>query len=156
MRHAALAILLAVPLTILGGCSSYKAPRLSVTDALVNERTPEGVRIEFAIDAVNPNDVPIPLETIRYRLTLDGRTVFSGERAAMATIARSGTAQLTLPAVIPASDTAGLVGEKPYRLSGEIVYVTPGEIAQILFDYKIRRPTAGFSDRGVLDFGVVE
>lgn len=136
---------------MLGGCSSAQAPKLSVIEARVTEVTQDGVRLEFLIDAENPNEEPLPLREARYSLSLDGDTVFNGFRAPQATLRRLGTQRIMLPAVIRAEDIEGISPTPSYRLSGTLGYVTPGEIADLLFDYRVRRPQAPFDDRGTLD-----
>lgn len=157
-RRAPVIALASAALLAAGGCSSYAPPVLSVTDARMTEVTEDGVLLEFDLQAAHANAEPIPLETIRYNLRVDGRRAFSGQRAALATLSparedSSSIQTITLPAVVPLEllPEDG-IEEIRYRLSGEVVYVTPGEIAELLFDYRIRRPSAGFSDTGVLAF----
>ncbi|MGP1273193.1 MAG: LEA type 2 family protein [Phycisphaerales bacterium] len=146
---AVLAVSAALPI----GCSSYDAPRLEVTSVAVTERSDEAVVLEFTLDASNRNDVALPLERIRYSVRLDGREVFTGTRWAEATLRRVGTQQIRLPAAIRLEDAPALGDGTRYRISGRVTYVTPGEIAQLLFDAGVRRPTIGFRDEGVLEFG---
>jgi len=148
------AALLAWTAASLVACSRYASPELSVADARVTERTPDGIAIEFTLDAVNTNEVALPLKTIQYTLDLDGRRVFSGERAPEATLRRFGAQQIRLPVAIPAdAGDERLTGERPYRLRGSLVYLTPGELADVLFDARLYRPTVSFADGGVIDFG---
>jgi len=59
-----------------------------------------------------------------------------------------------LPVAIPAdAGDERLTGERPYRLRGSLVYLTPGELADVLFDARLYRPTVSFADGGVIDFG---
>lgn len=142
-------------LACLGGCSRYASPKLSVADATVTDRTADGVTIEFIVDAVNTNEVGLPLKTIEYALSLDGKQVFTGERAPEATLRRFGSQQIRLPVAIPTpEDPAAFEGEKPYKLRGRLVYLTPGELADVLFDARLYRPSTSFTDGGVIDFGL--
>lgn len=138
--------------SLLGGCAFHSTPTLTVTDARITERTADGVKVEFEIDAVNDNDVPLTLRETRYSLSLDGRTVFRGARAPTATLARRSTQRLVLPAVIPTASFGELSGEMSYRLSGSLLYLTPGELSKRLYEAHLRRPDASFGDRGVIDF----
>lgn len=147
------AILPLVMLTLLAGCSAYDAPRLAVSSVAVADRSDEAVVLDFTLDAANANDVELPLETVEYTVRVDGRVVFEGTRSAEATLRRSGTQQIVLPAAIRLSPDVPLAGEYPYSIQGRVTYVTPGEIAQLLFDAGVRRPKVGFRDSGVLDFG---
>lgn len=149
-RIATAAALLSIAL--LSGCSTYDEPTLSVSSARITQETSEGVVIDFTLDSANPNEFELPLERVRYTLRLDNQRVFTGTRSAEATVRRLGTQQITLPAAIDLSKFEMPTGEVPYELSGSVVYVTPGEIAQLLFDSGVRRPSASFRHRGVLDF----
>ncbi|MCW5776511.1 MAG: LEA type 2 family protein [Phycisphaeraceae bacterium] len=138
----------------LGGCSSARAPSLSVSEVHVIERTSEGVAVEFVLDAENPNQVELPLRQVFYSLTVDGRRVFTGERSAEATLRRDGTQQIRLPAVVPLGTGDGaLRGIHPYRLHGTMRYVTPGAFAEAMFEAGLNRPSISFSDSGTIDFG---
>ncbi|MEM9064928.1 MAG: LEA type 2 family protein [Planctomycetota bacterium] len=148
-----IAILLFLLSVALAGCSSHTTPTLHVVSAGVTERTPDGLKLEFALDAENPNDVPLTLREARYSLSLDGKTVFTGSRAPTATLARRSTQRLILPAVIPVQEAAQLTGDVEYRLRGSLVYITPGELSERLFDARIRRPDADFGERGIIEFG---
>lgn len=136
----------------LTGCSAYDAPTLSVESARITQETDAGMVIEFGVDASNSNEFELPLERVSYTLRLDGQRVFSGTRSAEATIRRLGTQQITLPAAIDLSKYNVPTGEVDYELSGSVVYVTPGELAELLFDAGVRRPKAKFRHRGSLDF----
>lgn len=137
----------------LGGCASYRAPEFSVTEARAGARSNDGVEMFFTLDARNDNDAALPLRDVEYRVELDGRTVFSGTRSAEATLRRLGTQQITLPAVVRLDENAPMGARTggatlPYRISGTVTYVTPGQIAEILFDTGVRVPTVGFGGEG--------
>lgn len=155
-------VLLGVVLLVwLSGCSSYDAPRLTVSSVTIADQSDEAVVLLFTVDAANANEEALPLERVRYTVRLNGRVVFRGTRWAEATLRRVGTQQITLPAAIPFEDAPELrsdardqlVGGLPYRITGRMTYVTPGEIAQLLFDAGVRRPRVRFADEGVLEFG---
>lgn len=137
----------AVLVTIMGGCSSYPSPTLTVTDARVTQTTDAGSVITFSVDASNTAEVALPLKTLNYAVYLNDQEVFRGTRSPEATLRRFGTQKISFPAVVtgpaPAAGT-------PYRVEGVLGYVAPGEIAAILFDYDIERPTVGFSAAGTL------
>lgn len=150
-RSAALAIAL-----LLGGCNVYSSPRLEVIGVTPAERTPDGVSMVFTVDARNDNDEPLPLRDVEYTLDLDGERVFAGTRSAEATLRRNGTQQVRLPAVVRLDDHPNLAGvaaggRARYRLSGTLRYVTPGQIAEILFDSGVRVPSVDFTSDGELD-----
>lgn len=145
-------VLLSLAGALLAGCSTYDAPTLSVVDARITQETDAGVVIDFGLDASNTNEFEVPLERVSYTLRLDGRRVFTGTRSAEATVRRLGTQRVTLPAAIDLAKFELPTGDVPYELSGSVVYVTPGEIAELLFDAGVRRPKAKFRHRGTLDF----
>jgi len=138
---------------VLVGCTTYKAPKLTVVDVLISEASDDAMVLMFLIDVENPNDVEIPLQEASYILSLDGHRVFSGNRSPQTTLHRLGTQRIELPAVIPIpEDGPAPTGSHSYTLGGTLVYITPGEIAELLFDSKLRRPTVRFSDRGTINF----
>jgi len=148
-------LLLALPLVfLLTACSSSRPPTFAVAESTpptVSDRTDQGIALLFTLSAQNDNDVALPLRDVEYTVELDGWKVFSGTRSAEATLRRLGTQQITLPAVIAGSVPSPATGRVPYRISGTVTYVTPGQIAEILFDTGVRVPTASFSGQGEVD-----
>ena len=139
---------------LLTGCTSYRAPEFAVNAVRPTDRTDEGVAMEFVLDAKNENDVALPLREVDYTVELDGRTVFKGTRSAEATLRRLGTQQVTLPAVVNlATEHPRTTGRVPYRIFGSVTYVTPGQLAEVLFDTGVRVPSVGFSQSGEVDMG---
>ena len=137
---------------LLAGCSAYDAPKIDIVGARITQETAQGVVLDFTLDATNTNEVDLPLERVRYALRLNGQRVFSGTRSAEATVRRLGTQQFMLPAAIDLAEFDMPEGDVEYELSGSVVYVTPGEIAQILFDAGVRKPRSSFRQSGTLDF----
>lgn len=138
----------------LGGCSGYAPPSLSVAGVSVAAESEHGVVIDFAIDAQNVNSVELPLKQVRYSLTLDGREVFSGVRSPEASLRRLGTQRFHIPvAVAVGPEEPKFTGKHGYALQGTLLYITPGQLAEVLFDIKWRRPSVGFREEGTLDFG---
>lgn len=136
-------------LTLLAGCQSIAPPALSVTGAQAGERTPDGVSMIITLDATNSNDVALPLRDVVYTVDIDGQRVFEGTRSPEATLRRSGTQQIKLPAVvnITRSGDSALASSR-FRVSGTMRYITPGQIAEILFDTGVRVPSVSFSGEG--------
>jgi hypothetical protein len=126
---------------------------LSMSRAEPTERTPDGCAMVFTLDARNENEDALPLRTVEYRLDLNGREVSAGTRSAESTLRRLGTQQLKLPAVVPlTSETQSLVaGQSHYRLTGSMYYVTPGRLAETLFDSGVHTPSVGFTFEGDID-----
>ena len=146
-RDFVLGAIAAVLASVMGGCSSYPSPTLTVTDARVTQTTDAGSVITFNVDATNSAEVALPLKTLDYAVYLNDREVFRGTRSPEATLRRFGTQKISFPAVVAGPvPTAGTA----YRVEGVLGYVAPGEIAAILFDYDIERPTVGFRAEGTL------
>ncbi len=136
-----------------GGCSKWAAPTLRVTGASVTDESDEGFVISFTLEGENSNDEPLPLHAVQYRVLLDGKTVFNGVRSAEVTLPRYGTQTLQLPASISHEDYAGSPDELVqsgvrFQVSGVLVYITPGNLSDLLFDVGIRRPKVAFVERG--------
>lgn len=149
-RRASALVLLAC--VLLAGCSGYRAPSINVAGAEVIETTEEAVAIRFALDLVNPNPEALELRQFDYALAVDGRKVYSGRRSAEATLRAGGTKRLFIPAVVRYDlmgwDARAHPAEVGYSLNGSLLYVTPGEIAEILLDTGVRKPRIRFSDTG--------
>lgn len=146
-----LALLLS--LSLLAACSQYSSPDITVDSGRVLDSTADGVVLEFNLTADNHNDVALPLKEVRYTLEVDGKPVFSGFRSPEATVRKFGTQRVRLPAVIALKGEPAPSGEKTYRLTGTMVYTTPGEFEKILFENDVRRPEVSFSGEGNVQFG---
>jgi len=138
----------------LSGCSAYQSPNIDVRSPRVTEKTGEAIAIAFPLRLENPNADPIELQHFEYALTVDGQTVYHGRRAAQMTLHRNGDSSVELPAVIAFQRVGWSAESHPaevtYRLSGSLLYTTPGELAQTLLDTGVRRPTAHFSVNGAM------
>lgn len=142
----------------LGGCTSYSSPELSLNRAEATERTDDGVAMRFVIDAKNDNTDTLPLRSVEYRLEMDGQQVFTGTRSAEATLRRKGVQQVVLPAVMSTQSAGGgggkaqpASGPRRFRLSGTMYYITPGQLAEVLFDAGVRTPSVSFGFDGEID-----
>lgn len=160
MNHRLLgSTLICVIASLLGACQSHPAPRFDVADVAITEQTAEGMVVTFLVRAENRGDEALPLRTVRYALSVNGRQAFSGQRNAEATVRRQGSQEFRLPVALTLGERGDLpaapTGQVPYALSGTVEYELPGSIAEVLFDSGIRRPTASFSETGQLDFSQV-
>lgn len=138
-----------------GGCSGYRPPSIQLVAVRLIEQTEEAAAFHFDLILENPNDEPIELREFRYVLRLDDVTVYVGRRAAGTTLHPETGNHISLPAVVR-YDTMGwsnrsLPPAVEYHLSGELLYVTPGELAEILLDTGVRKPRVRFSRAGRLD-----
>ncbi|MBL8746854.1 MAG: LEA type 2 family protein [Phycisphaerae bacterium] len=144
---------------VLVGCQSQPAPTLEVTQVAITEQTAQGMVVTFRVRADNRGDEALPLRTVRYSISLDGRPAFSGERNAESTVRRHGSQEFLLPVALTLGEGKDLPavpsGQVSYSLSGSVEYEVPGSIAEVLFDTGIRRPSASFSESGRLDFSEI-
>src|SRR5262245_26008692 len=93
-------ILLAAILTT-SGCTTYRDPSIDVTGVRLAQLTDEAAALSFSLDLHNPNNDPLTLLYFDYHLSVDGKDVYSGKRAAETVLAALGSKQVTIPAVIP-------------------------------------------------------
>lgn len=135
----------------LTGCSGTAKPTALVGDAAIRDRTPEAAVVEFVVETANPNDIELPMRGVVYSLSVDGRRVFSGRRDAQATMPRGGSQTITIPAVIPMGEGGVTPGVHRYSLRGRVFYSLPSQLADVLFDTKLSRPSVGISDDGEID-----
>lgn len=152
-RTSRAALLLAGTLAafMLGGCLNTAAPRLSIADVTVTEAGAEGSSMVVLVRAENPNDKPLPLRNIDYRVSLNGDEVFAATRAAEGVLPRFGVLNLALPVSVPASMRP--VGQTGFHLSMTLHYLAPGKIAQTLYDSGLQRPTVSGAGDGTVDLG---
>lgn len=135
----------------LTGCSGTARPSAVVTNASVVERSAGAVVVEFEIETANPNDIELPMRDVVYTLDVDGRRVFSARRDAQATMPRGGTQVIRIPAVVPLGEGGVSPDLHGYSLRGTIYYSLPSQLADVLFDAKISRPSVGIGEEGELD-----
>ncbi|MHC4990394.1 MAG: hypothetical protein ACYTGC_05380 [Planctomycetota bacterium] len=141
-RAASLFILLLLVLAGASGCSTFRDPVVESGDAVLMDRSEDALQIGVPMQLSNPNDEALKLLQFDYTLVADGRLVFRGRRAALATLGQNGTRLIVLPAVVPFESMGWETppGSVDYRLSGSLLYVTPGALAETLLDIGLRRP----------------
>lgn len=156
IRREFILVILALAGMSLGGCTSYRSPSIQLVDVRMVDRSDEAAAFHFDFDLENPNEEPIELREFRYTLSVDGTRVYEGRRAASTTLQPGTTNRVELPAAIRYAlvnwQASTLPESVEYRLTGTLVYVTPGELAEVLLDTGVRRPTASFSTAGRLTF----
>jgi LEA14-like dessication related protein len=159
MHHAPASLIVRVGLVLIGavgcGCETLKAPSVSVQIAEVAAHTDEAFAVNVPVQMTNPNDVELELRDFRYVVSLNGKEVYRGRRAAQATLPAHADRRIVLPGVVrldqlgPAAAGAG-GPEATIGIQGTLTYVTPGQIADLLFDYNVHKPTVGFSGSGAV------
>ncbi|MCW5764643.1 MAG: LEA type 2 family protein [Phycisphaeraceae bacterium] len=138
------ALCLALP-----GC--VNDPSIRVSRIVMGERSAEAVVVNFHLAADNPNDEIFPARLARYTVSVNGRQVFSGERSPEIALRNDAEQEFRLPATISLAD-GPLSGRQPYAISGSLQYTTPGQLAEVLFDTGVRRPSVSFASSGTIDF----
>lgn len=109
------------------------------------------LELVLTINATNDNPDPLPLRRASYTLSLDGAPVYSGVRSPETTLSEYETHAFDLPALVPMT-FAGRQDPVPYRLTGTVSYVTPGKLAETLFESGVRQPEAPINVVGTIDF----
>ena len=147
-------LLLGAMLACAAGCSRFSAPTVSVNEVAVIDATEEALALSFVMGLENPNQAAVPLHEFRYTVAINGKEVYAGRRAGGVTLSGVGTRQVLLPAVVP-YDTLGwsaqaLPASVSYTMKGQLQYVAPNRLAQILFDTGVRKPKVAFRSRGEL------
>jgi hypothetical protein len=134
------------------GCSQYRDPSIVLSGSKLADASDEALALKFTLDLSNPNTEPLKLIAFHYDVTVDGKRVYSGQRAAEATLASISGRQIDIPAVVRFRDMGWNPQSMPqtaqYSVTGELEYVTPGEIAQVLFDTGVRTPSKSFTGAG--------
>jgi len=136
---------------LLGGGCSFHAPAVELASSSVGQTTPSGSVIDVQLSIISKSDQPIPLRNIEYTVEVDGMGEagkFSGVRAAESTLRGGGTHALVVPAAFASG--APIPAGTPYRISGDLYYLEPGQIAAILYDYHLLRPSVSFSGSGTI------
>lgn len=150
-----LAVPLAIATALSTGCSGYRPPVVTVLEASVVEVTDEALRFDVVLELTNPNSDPVELREFAYAVSIDGGHVYDGRRAAEATLSGGGAKRIALPVVVR-FDRVGWSGpDAPraaaWRVTGTLLYLTPGWLAEILLDTKLSKPEVGFTGDGRLD-----
>ena len=139
----------------MSGCTVYRDPSVSVVGVVVTETADGLLGLDFSLVLENPNQQPLALHEFNYTVAVDGAVAYRGRWAASATLPASGVRRLTIPAVVrydQVGRTASSDTSKPrYDLAGYLLYLAPGDIAEILFDTGVRKPKASFAAQGILD-----
>ncbi|QDU33585.1 Late embryogenesis abundant protein [Poriferisphaera corsica] len=141
-----LTLLIATLLTL--GCSIQR-PFSNVRSVEVTDRSPQGIRMAITVDLENPNAVPLPLTRTNYRVYLEGAGVFESSELGDATLPAGGSQTVSFSAAFPLTDSIPIDGKR-YAVFGEVYYRTPGELREILDQYRFPQPSSSFIARGVI------
>ncbi len=151
----AVSIFVLLSALMLCGCSGYRAPTIQLTSVTMTEESEEATAFTFKLELQNPNPEPIELREFHYRLSMNGREVYVGRRAASTTLHSHALQTIELPAVVRYEKLGWTQRDRPqtlsYALKGTLLYETPGELAEILLDIGVRRPKVTFAKVGRLN-----
>lgn len=130
-RHTIAALILG--LTWLGGCASF--PEDAVSKPVVELRDIQVIGLGFSaqtflltFDVSNPNAFPLPLNSIKYRVKLEGQLFASGETPFDISIPAGGNTDFSMSVELDLLSTApqlltlvrdGKRKDVPYELKGE-------------------------------------
>lgn len=140
--------LVAFALLHFAGCTGISSPKLTIVDVHQDESEPTGRRMIIVVKAENLSDVQLPLRDASYSVRLDGRPVFEGQRSPESTLRKWGVQELHFPVALPADRWPSSDAPIRYEVSGSLVYLPPGKFNEILYDYGLLRPRAGFRGNG--------
>ena len=136
----------------LGACASYAPPSFEISGVELAERSSESALVRSTVTGDNPNREQLPLDEIRYTVTIEGHPPFSAVRSAQSTLPGFSTQSFDVPVALSSGDGPLPEGRVPYTIRGTVAYRLPGSIADLLFDNDIRKPTQPFGESGTLDF----
>jgi LEA14-like dessication related protein len=152
-RRSILIVLLTAG-SLVGGCSITQAPSIGVGSATIADETDEALELNISLDLNNPKAEPLELLEARYTVRIDGRRAYAGRWAAEATVRGTGEQRVTIPAVVRFDEFGWTSADRPeavvWTVRGSLLYVEPGELAELLLDAGIRRPRVAFSGEGRL------
>jgi hypothetical protein len=141
------ACLLALSLLLIG-CSGIgiDRPEVAVTNVRLDDASAGGGRILFDLLVTNPNDEPLPMPTVSYRVDVVGAGRFELSDRPYAELPMSGQTTVTLAAAVPGVNLVG----KRVTVDGEVIFEPEGELRRLLYDNYVPLPRSRFSSEGVL------
>ncbi len=147
-------ILLITLIAAMSGCSGFREPVVTIVDATVTETSDKAIGLGLLLNLANSNSEPVELYEFTYGITINGSGTYRGRWAASATLPSNGSRQLVIPAVVRYDQLgwteSSVPAEARFDVSGSLLYIAPGDIAEILFDTGVRKPTVSFSGQGIL------
>lgn len=131
-----------------GGCRGVQRPAVEVGEAAVTQRTAEGARIELSLRLGNPNEVLLPVKQVRYRFTVEGLGVFATHEDPAVTLPPGEHQTIALAAAF-GDDSQSWEGRR-YEVFGEVSYLPPGRLRELLDQYRVPPPVVQFTAEGEL------
>lgn len=142
-RHSARLLASLMGAALCAGCVA--PPEISVTAANLVEVGEDASEFSIEMSLENTSEVPIKLDMWDYRFTI-GSNSYSGRWSAALTIPPTQKVIATIPAVLP--NSTGIAAESSWRVGGDVTFLAPSRLAEVLFELGLNRPTASFSGSG--------
>ena len=148
-RHARLLVAALAPLLLVaGGCTSLavRSPDAHVERLELTDRSARGQRVEASVVVHNPNDIPLRVWGVDYRVeTTDGRrAAFDMTDHPPVTLPPGGEQTIVLPAGLRLRGEADAVAS----IRGRVIYDTPGHIRARMTDLGLPRRSVRFAAEG--------
>ena len=143
-----LAVCLAPLLLACGGCASLavRSPEAHVADLALVDRSATGQRVEASVVVSNPNEIPLRVWGVAYRVEMeDGRRAsFEMTDHPPVTLPPGGEQTIVLPAGLRLRGEADAVAS----IRGRVIYDTPGHIRARMTDLGLPRRSVRFAAEG--------
>ncbi len=136
------------------GCSRFRAPGIEVLDTTLVESKGDATRLDVRLDLTNSNDEPLELWEFSYSFAVAGGRPYVGRWAVGRTLPPAGGTQITLPVVVRIAPDVG--PEPSWTIRGTALYISPGALAELLFDSEVREPRARFAGGGNVSLVVTD
>ena len=153
MQRLPLYLLLILSFLALQGCLVGDPPAVEVDSIELVAVGESAISVNLNGTVTNPHSSEMRLLQFEYVLSVDGRQVYQGRHAAEMTLSPGVKRQISLPAAFTYSDAGWefdrIPGESPWTMSGSLVYLGRGVLAQTLLDLGYR-PSTGYSASGQL------
>lgn len=138
------ALVLVLAASALAGC--VRDPSVRVADVSLARQSPEGGRVEVVLALANPNDTPLPLVDVKYRVALKGTETFAVKENLSLTLPAKGAQTVKLTAAFPGQPLQG----RTFTVSGRISYRPPPTLLERLLEENLPLPKARFHHSGTL------
>lgn len=153
-QHVLGRILLVAFIAAISGCSGFRDPVVTILNASLTETSENAIGLGIHLELKNSNSEPVELYEFTYAITINDTGTYRGRWAASATLPANGSRQLVIPAVVRYDQLGWTEDSVPaqarFDVTGTLLYIAPGDIAEILFDTGVRKPTVAFSGRGII------